>query len=144
VEFLDDLNEVDDNHPLIKGMSNLEVYKIEEYKEKLNNSTLNFLSNDALIKEKYKEGIISFLKSINENEEIRKKFSESIAQAKDMLNVIGASNNTFDEYLEMLNEDYKKYREAGREKIKEIDEEIKSQFGFTWTEFLENSVTISK
>jgi len=49
---------------------------------------------------------------------------------------IGASDNNFDIYLEILNGDYKRYREIGKELYKEASNEIGLNFG--WEEFVEN------
>jgi hypothetical protein len=88
VELLDDLNELDDTQLLIKAMNNIDISKMEEYKQKTKNNALSILDSDYVsIKEKYQKTIISLVKSINENEELRKKFSESVAQSIDILNL---------------------------------------------------------
>jgi len=54
-----------------------------------------------------------------------------------MLNSIGAvDNNNFDIYLEILNEDYKRYREIGKEIYKEASNEI--GLNLSWDEFVES------
>lgn len=138
VEFLDDLDELDDSNPFIKGMGNIDMNKIEDYKEQSRNNVINLLSGDENLKEKYKNSIISFVKSINGNEELKKNISESLIKSHNMLNGIGASDNTFDEYLEILNDDYKRYREIGKEINKEASEEIKNEFGVSLEDFFKS------
>lgn len=136
VEFLDDLDELDDTNLFIKGMNNIDINKINCHAEKTKNNVLNLLSGDITLREKYKKGIISMIKSINENEKLRKSIKESFINAKSMLNSSGASDNNFDIYLEILNEDYKRYREIGKELYKEASNEI--GLNFSWEEFVEN------
>lgn len=138
IEYLDNLDEVESSHPFIKGMANVDLDKSKNYMERQKNNMLSLLKSDAAAKEQYVQSLMKFVKSMNENEETRKKFSEALAQTKDMLNGIGASDNTFDEYLEILNEDYKEYREAGKEIRKALDEEMKNELGMSWKEFFEN------
>jgi hypothetical protein len=78
---------------------------------------------------------------VNEDEEKKKMFGKSVSQTMDMFNCLGADENIFDEYLEILNEDYKKYRCIVKKFMSEIDEELKKEFGFTSKEFLENLKT---
>ena len=142
VEVLDDLDELDDNNPFIKGMSSIDINKIEGYTEKSQNNMLNLLNRDIALKEKYKKGIISFVKSINENEELRKNIIQSLVESENMLNGIGSFDNTFDIYLEILNEDYKSYREIGKEIYKEVSDEIKNELGLSLDEFFQNLKTL--
>lgn len=144
VEFLDDLDELDDNNPFIKSISSIDINKIEGHKEKSKNNALNLLNGDVDLKEKYKNSIISFVKSINENEELRKNISKSLAESKNIFNDIGAPDNAFDAYLEILNEDYKRYREIGKEINKEASEKIKNEFGVSLEDFFKNLMNLSK
>jgi len=146
VELLDDLDELDDNDEFAKGISNIDNNKIQSFTEKSQNDILNLLSGDMATREENKKGIISIIKLINENEEVRKNLIESLTKTTNMLNSIGASGKTFDLYLEILNEDYKRYREIGKKIYKEaIDEinnelsdEIKNKLGKSLAEFFEN------
>lgn len=144
VEFLDDLDELDHSNPFIKGMSNIDINKIETYKEKSKTNAINLLNGDINLKEKYKKTIISFVKSINENEKLKKNVSESLINSRNILDGIGAPDNTFDEYLEILNEDYKRYREIGKEINKEASEEIKNEFGVSLEDFFKDLMNPSK
>jgi len=135
VEFLDELDEVDANHPFIKGMSNMDITEIQGYQEKSRNDIQKVLSGDVSLKEKYVNDTISFVKAVNENDDFKKKYSEILIQTNDMLSDIGAQNNTFDIYLEILSEDYKKYR---NELSEAVNEEMKNQFGVTFEEYFKN------
>lgn len=142
VEYLDNLNEIDETHPLIRGMNNINVSKMDKQQAKNNVDCL--LSGDVTTTEKCKEEVVAFVKSLNENEEIRKRFNKSIAQTKELLNYTGATDDLIDDCLEILNEDFKKYREIGKQLNKAIDEELKIEFGFTLDEFFHNLYEVSE
>lgn len=137
VEYLDNLNEINETHPLIRGMNNINVLEMDKQQAKNNVDCL--LNGDVTTTEKYKEEVIAFVKSVNENEEIRKKFIKSLTQTKELLNYTGATDDIIiDDCLEILNEDFKKYREIGKKLNKAIDEELMQEFGFTFDEFFHN------
>ncbi len=137
VEYLDNLNEINESHPLIRGMNNINVLEMDKQQAKNNVDCL--LNGDVTTTEKYKEEVIAFVKSVNENEEIRKKFIKSLTQTKELLNYTGATDDIIiDDCLEILNEDFKKYREIGKKLNKAIDEELMQEFGFTFDEFFHN------
>lgn len=69
---MDNLNEIDETHPLIRGMNNINVLEMDKQQAKNNVECL--LNGDVTTTEKYKEEVIAFVKAVNENEEIRKKF----------------------------------------------------------------------
>ncbi|MBV4417799.1 MerR family transcriptional regulator [Clostridium tyrobutyricum] len=140
VEFLDDLNEVDNTQPFIKLMNSIDVNKIEEHRQNSKEDILKNLNNNIFI-EKIKKQYIEFIKSMNEDEEKKKMFGKSVSQTMDMFNCLGADENIFDKYLEILNEDYKQYRRIVKKFMGDIDEELKKEFGFTSKEFLENLKT---
>nr|WP_207749934.1 MerR family transcriptional regulator [Clostridium tyrobutyricum] len=140
VEFLDDLNEIDNTQPFIKLMNSIDVNKIEEYRQKSKEDILENFNNNIFI-EKIKKQYIEFIRSMNEDEEKKKMFGKSVSQTMDMFNCLGADENIFDKYLEILNEDYKQYRRIVKKFMGDIDEELKKEFGFTSKEFLENLKT---
>lgn len=135
VEFLDNLEELDDTNLFIKGMNSIDINKINCNAEKTKNNVINLLSGDITLRGKYKKNIILMIKSINDNEELRKSIKEAFINSKSMRNSIGASDNNFDMYLEILNEDYKRYRDIGKEIYKEASDEI--GLNLTWQEFVE-------
>lgn len=101
---------------------------------------MKILNGDIIsLKEKRLETTILLYNSLNENEELRKKMSESMVQSRYMLNDIGATTNTFEEYLEILNEDYKRYKEVELEINNAVDEEMRKKFGVTLKEFFQNA-----
>ncbi len=134
VEYLDNLNEVDETHPLIRGMNNINV--LETDKQQAKNNVECLLNGDVTTREKHIEDVVSFVKSINENEEIRKKFIKSLTQTKELLNYTGATDDiVIDDCLEILNKSFKKYRDIGKQLNKAIDEKLKQEFCFTLDEF---------
>jgi len=146
VDLLDDLDELDDNDEFAKGISSIDNNKIQSFNEKRQYDMINLLSGDIATREEYKQGIISMIKLINENGEDGKNFTEALIKSYDMLNGIGAPGKTFDLYLEILNEDYKRYIEIDKKIYKEaIDEiknelsdDIKNKLGLSLSEFFEN------
>lgn len=142
VEYLDDLNEIDATHPLIMGMNNIDISKMD--RQTVKNNAINLLSGEPSFKEKYINDIISFVKSVNENEEMREKIRKSVTQVKDLLNYTGAADDVIDECLESLNEDYKKYREIGKQLNLAVDEELKKEYGFTLNEFFSNLYNLAE
>lgn len=142
VEYLDDLNEIDATHPLIMGMNNIDISKMD--RQTVKNNAINLLSGEPSFKEKYINDIISFVKSVNENEEMREKIRKSVTQVKDLLNYTGAADDVIDECLESLNEDYKKYRKIGKQLNLAVDEELKKEYGFTLNEFFSNLYNLAE
>nr|WP_207746468.1 MerR family transcriptional regulator [Clostridium tyrobutyricum] len=140
VEFLDDLNEIDNTQPFIKLMNSIDVNKIEEYRQKSKEDILENFNNNIFI-EKIKKQYVEFIRFMNKDKEKKKIFAKSVSQTMDMFNALGVDENIFDEYLEILNEDYKQYRQIGKKFMSEIDEELKKEFGFTAKEFFENLKT---
>ncbi|AND83832.1 MerR family transcriptional regulator [Clostridium tyrobutyricum] len=140
VEFLDDLNEIDNTQPFIKLMNSIDVNKIEEYRQKSKEDILENFNNNIFI-EKIKKQYVEFIRFMNKDKEKKKIFAKSVSQTMDMFNGLGVDENIFDEYLEILNEDYKQYRQIGKKFMSEIDEELKKEFGFTAKEFFENLKT---
>ncbi|MBU3217858.1 MerR family transcriptional regulator (plasmid) [Clostridium estertheticum] len=145
VEVLDNLDELNDNDELAKGISSIGNDKIQFLNEKYQNDIVNLLSGDMATREEYKQNIISMIKLINETGEDEKNFTEAIIKYYDMFN-IGVPEKTFYLYLEMLNEDYKRYTEIDKEiyieaiaEIKnELSDDIKSKLGLSSAEFIEN------
>lgn len=143
VEYLDNLNEIDETHPLIRGMNNINVLEMDKQQAKNNVDCL--LNGDVTTTEKYKDEVIAFVKSVNENEEMRKKFIKSLTQTKELLNYTGAADDIIiDDCLEILNEDFKKYREIGKKLNKAINEKLMQEFGFTFDEFFHNLYKVSE
>ncbi|MPQ31345.1 MerR family transcriptional regulator [Clostridium estertheticum] len=146
VEVLDNLDELDDNDELAKGISSIGNDKIQFLNEKRQNDMINLLSGDMATREEYKQNIISMIKLINETGKDEKNFTEALIKSYDMLNSIGVPGKTFYLYLEILNEDYKRYTEIDKEiyieaidEIKnELSEEIKDKLGLSLGEFFEN------
>lgn len=138
VEFLDNLDELNKDHPFIIKMKNANMDSIKKFEEKTMFNVMKLLNGDKTVKEQYKNIILNFVKSVCKNDEARKIYKENLTAAKDMMGDIGAGDNTFDEYLEVLNDDYRRYRQIGGEIRKEVDEELKREFGFGMEELLGN------
>jgi hypothetical protein len=117
-------------------MNSVDINKVNRNSVEIKNSAINLLSGDITLREKYKKDIILMIKSVKENEGLRKSIKESLIKAKSMFNSIGVSDdNNFDIYLEILNEDYKRYREIGKELYQEASNEI--GLNLSWKEFVE-------
>jgi DNA-binding transcriptional MerR regulator len=66
VEFLDDLNEIDNTQPFIKLMNSIDVNKIEEYRQKAKVDILKNFNNNIFI-EKIKKQYIEFIRFMNQD-----------------------------------------------------------------------------
>ncbi|MCY6370075.1 MerR family transcriptional regulator [Clostridium ganghwense] len=138
VEFLDDLSELDENHPFIKQLNNNNNNNMDSYRKRQLDKTKILLSGNIDTKEEFKKQILSFISNLQENELLRKTFKENMDKSQDMCNTIGINNGSFDNYLSILNEDYKKYREIVEEINKDVDKEVKNKTGLTFKEFMQN------
>ncbi|SMC19660.1 MerR HTH family regulatory protein [Clostridium acidisoli DSM 12555] len=136
VEFLDELNEVYENHPALNQIKNMDKSKIEDFKEKAKNDKLKILNGDiAKLKEERKRTAMQSFKLINGNKELKKKIVQASVQSKDMLKGAGLSNNIFEEYLGILSEEYKRYCEINKEINEFVEEEMKKESGVNLKEF---------
>lgn len=131
VEFLDDLDEVDENHPFLEKMKGCTKGGESDFQNNRDEMIRKILSNDLEYRENLKKEFIQMMKYIEENEEIQKTMRENVNESEEMLNSIGCPNNGFDEYLFILNEDYKRYNDI----MKEINKEVEEEAGLNWSNF---------
>jgi len=96
VEYLDGIDEVDENHIFINNMNNAIKSNIEDFEEKRTAYIKSLIDGDKTVIEQFKSGMINFIKALKENEEVRKKYKENIAAARDMMRNLKTIDNTFD------------------------------------------------
>lgn len=139
VEFLDNLDEIDENHPFVKQLNEsakLQNQNTEPYKNKHFQMIKNLLNNDPTTREQIRNQMIFFAEQLHENDVFRKSFKDNLSKSKDLFNSINLYDNYFDDCLAVLSEDYKKYREINAEIKKEADQEIKERFGVDFNELM--------
>jgi len=125
VEFLDSADEVIQNDFLI------DENKLYEFKELIYTQNKNLLNYDENIKNNIINQQIGFAKSLKENEEVRIKFTKAIKKSKQMMKIIEPVQKDFEEYLCILNEDYKKYKKNQNKMSSDVNEALKDKLGFT-------------
>lgn len=136
VEFLDSVDEVDENDDLIKEINKFNTDKLDEIKKRMDTQFKDFINYDENTKNNMVNHQIEFAKSLKENEEDKQKFSKSIEIAKHMIKIIGPIQKDFEDYLCILNEDYKKYRENNTKLLSDVNEAVKDELGFTTNELV--------
>ncbi len=141
VEFLDDLDEADENHPLIAGMDNNNGETLT-YRERAAERVRKILNGDSEVKNEIKDGIISVAKNLKEDEAFRQNVKDNLEKAEDMVQTMGASHDGSDDIfvtcLETINDDYKKYRKIVNQIKEEAEQEIKDEMGLSFEEMLES------
>ncbi|MDD3224622.1 MAG: MerR family transcriptional regulator [Clostridium sp.] len=131
VEFLDSVDEVDENDYIIKEINKSSNIMLDEAKKMMSNQIKNLLNYNENTKKNMANSQIEFAKSIKENEEVKQKFISVIEKAKYMKKIIGPIQKDFEEYLCILNEEYKKYKENETKMLSDVDEAVKDKLGFT-------------
>lgn len=142
VEFLDNLNEADIENPIIKDINNINEDKIESFKKDIRENIKKILSSNKNeleeFKQKFIKSNIDLRKNLLENEELKIKFKKSFENSKNMINDMGYPDNKLDEYLEILSEDYRRYRTILNELNNEADIALKKEFGVTIKEIFQD------
>ena len=105
--------------------------KLYEFKELIDAQNKNLLNYDENIKNTIINQQIGFAKSLKENEEVRIKFTKAIKKSKQMMKIIEPVQKDFEEYLCILNEDYKKYKKNQNRMSCDVNEALKDKLGFT-------------
>lgn len=136
VEYLDNMEEVDENHAFIKNINTINFDRIVESAKKIHNNMLALLNGNEDVYKKYVKDIVTNVKLLNKNEELKNKMWESLRQSHDLFGGMQTDIN-FDEYLEILSDDYKKYREIVKKLQLEASKEIMDELGVTFEEFFE-------
>jgi len=136
VEFLDSADEVDENDDLIIEINKSDNSMLDGFKEMMDTQVKDLLNYDENTKNNMVNSQTEFIKSLKENEENRKRVSTSIEKAKHLMKIIGPIQKDFEEYLCILNEDYKKYVENTARLLSDVNEAVKDKLGFTTNEFV--------
>ncbi len=140
VEFLDSVDEVDENDYLIKEINKFNTHKLDEVKKRMDTKFKDLIDPLINYDENIKNNMVNhqtdFAKDLKGNEEVKQKFSKTIEIAKHMLKIIGPIQKDFEDYLCVLNEDYKKYRENNTKMVSHVNEAVKDKLGFTTNELI--------
>lgn len=138
VEFLDSVQEVDESDYPIKEFSQIETVKLDEFKIDMNNQVEELLNYDEAIKNNRVSDQIEFTKSIKENEDTKENFIKCLDITRKLIKLIGPIQKDFEEYLCMLNEDYKKYRENTIKMMQDIQNGVKDTLGYNINELVKS------
>lgn len=136
VEFLDSADEVDENDYLIKEINKSDSSKLGELKKMMDIQIKDLLNYDENIKNNMVNQQIELAKSLKESEEVKQKLSKTLEKTKQMMKIIGPIQKDFEEYLCILNEDYKIYIENTTKLMVDVNEEVKDKLGFTSIELI--------
>ncbi len=136
VEFLDSVDEVEENDYLIKQVNNSDTDKLDELKKMLDTQNKDILNYDENTKSNMVNAQVEFVKSLKESGELKQKVSKCIENLKQSMKIIGPIQKDFEEYLCILNEEFKKYKENTTKMSSDINEAVKDKLGFTANELI--------
>jgi len=138
VDFLDSVDEVVyKNAFLIKQINNSDNDNLDGLKKALDTQCKYILDYD----ENTKDNIminrqIELAKSLKEGGELKQKFSKGLEDLKQFMKVVGPIQKGFEEYLCILNEDYKKYKDNEIKMLANVNKTVKDKLGFTANELI--------
>lgn len=138
VEFLDSVDEIDEIDYPVKEFSEIDNVELIKYKKEMDNQVKELLNYDDNIKDIKINSQIEFTKSLKENEDTKQKFIKSLEITRKLIKLIGPIQKDFQEYLCLLNEDYKKYTENTMKMMLDIDNGVKDSLGFDLKEFVDS------
>jgi len=130
VEFLDSADEV------VEDILLIDENKLGEFKKAIDTQNKNILNYDENIKNSLINQQIEFAKSLKGNEEGRNNLTKAIEKAKQLMKIIGPIQKDFEEYLCILNEDYKKYKKNETRMSSDVNKALKDKLGFTSIELI--------
>ncbi|AWI03572.1 hypothetical protein [Clostridium drakei] len=133
---MDSVDEVDENDLLIEKINKSGTDKLDELKKMMNTQIKDSLNCDENAKNNMINQQIQLTKSLKENEEVKRKFIKGIETTKQLIKIIGPIQKDFEEYLCILNEDYKKYKENTTKMLSDVNEAVKDKLGFTTIELI--------
>ncbi|SFC38606.1 MerR family transcriptional regulator [Clostridium uliginosum] len=136
VEFLDSVDEVEENDYLIKQINNSDTNKLDELKKMLDTQNKDVLNYDENTKNNIVNLQVEFAKSLKESEELKQRVSKGFENLKQSMKIIGPIQKDFEEYLCILNEDFKKYKENATKICSDVNEAVKDKLGFTANELI--------
>lgn len=136
VEFLDSADEVDEHDLLIEKINKSGTDKLDELKKMMSTQIKDSLNLDENAKNNMINQQIQLTKSLKENEEVKRKFIKGIETTEQLIKIIAPIQKDFEEYLCILNEDYKKYKENTTNMLSDVNEVVKDRLGFTTNELI--------
>ncbi|MCT8974991.1 MerR family transcriptional regulator [Clostridium sp. CX1] len=111
VEFLDSADEIDEDTLIIEKINKSGADELDGLKKMMNDQIKNSLNCYENVKDSMINDQIQLTKSLKENEETKDKFIKDAELAKQLNKIIYPIQEDFEEYLCILNEDYRKYKE---------------------------------
>ena len=138
LDDFDDLSETDEASSLINKYNKLdEDTYTEEFKKKRIDSTYKIVNwNEEYIDENIKRTVAEWKELLNNTKESEEYKTTTMPLMKDMTNTFGAVQNQFGKYLEILNDEFKKYlNNIGKISIK-VSEQLEKETGLTTAEII--------
>ncbi|MBU3153687.1 MerR family transcriptional regulator [Clostridium estertheticum] len=140
VDFLDSVDEVVyKNTFLIKQINDSDNDNLDGLKKALDTQCKYILDYDANTKDNIMiNRQIELARSLKESEELKQKFNKGLEDLKQFMKVVGPIQKGFEEYLCILNEDYKKYKDNEIKMLANVNKMVKDKLGFTANEFIKH------
>ncbi|AID00222.1 MerR family transcriptional regulator [Bacillus subtilis] len=130
VNYLDDIEEVDDNHPIMKLIMENE-HELENFKKNNYDFVNKIINKDPELFEQQKNTLINLVKSVKENREYRENFITQANKGKDLPHLKEGSK--FSNMLYKISSKYKIFLDNQTEIKNQADAEL----GFDSKQFLE-------
>lgn len=133
LDGFDDISETEEGSSLISNCNRLdEPIYTEEFKKKKTANIYKIINwDEEYINEHIKKVVEHWEQLINNTKEREQFKTIRMPIFKDMINTAGAIQKQFVEYLEILNEDYKKYIDNMRKISIRADEQLKKETGLS-------------
>ncbi|MCY7783298.1 MULTISPECIES: MerR family transcriptional regulator [unclassified Bacillus (in: firmicutes)] len=133
VNYLDDIEEVDDNHPIMKLIMENE-HELESFKKNNYDFVNKIINKDPELFEQQKNTLINLVKSVKENKEYKENFITQANKGKDLPYLKEGSE--FSNMLYKISPRYKIFLDNQTEIKKQADAEL----GFDSKQFLEDVI----
>jgi len=127
VAYLDDLQEPPADHPFFQLAHVEDEAMVAAYIEGQRQHVRSLLDEDAEAIAALREATVQFLRTIAQDPDARRRYTDRLTASKDLWESIGGSGDEdFNEHLATLNDDYRRYLAIGQR----IREEAERAVGF--------------
>ncbi|MBJ7895165.1 MerR family transcriptional regulator [Bacillus atrophaeus] len=133
VSYLDDIEEVDNNHPIMNLIIKKE-HELENFKKNNYDFVNKIINKDPELFEQQKQTIINLVISVKKNEEFKENFIKQVSSGKDLPQLKEGSK--FSDMLYKISSKYKIFLDNQTEIKKQADAEL----GFDSKQFLETII----
>ncbi|MEG7380712.1 MerR family transcriptional regulator [Bacillus subtilis] len=130
VSYLDDIEEVEDNHPIMKLIMENEQ-ELESLKKNNQDTVNKIINKDPELVEQQKQAIINLVKNVNSNKEFKESFIKQVNSGNDLPQLKEGSK--FSDMLYKISSKYKIFLDNQTE----IKQQADAELGFDSKQFLE-------